>query len=130
MSVTEAIAAWREPEVAEAWAMALIAIEQAYAPLLASDPLPIGAITAACGAWHFMLNNSDGISGGLLPYAIRGRNDAAGARCLLHMTGGVLTNYSEDRFLTDLALLMAVRPLLGQPPSAADPEAAPPGDPS
>jgi hypothetical protein len=109
MSVTEAIVTWRQAEIAEAWSMALLVIEESYAQLLGGEPLPFGWVTARAPPWHFALNNCGETNGGLPPYAIRGRNDRAGASCLLQMGGGALVNYSEDRFLTDLHLLLISR---------------------
>lgn len=128
MSLPEAIVSWSAPTICEAWAAAALAIQNHYEALIATDPLPLGPLTAKIGAWHFMLNNSDEISGGLPPYSIRGRNDEAGAACLLRMRGGSLTNYTEDRFLADLYLASIAQSFRPDPQTGSEREARRPGD--
>jgi hypothetical protein len=98
-----------DPVISEAWTLALTAIADELCPLIDGDPLPLGIVTAKLADWHFTLNNSLEPNGGLAPYAIKGRNDAEGAFCMLTLAGGMLVNYSEDRFICDLRVAMIVR---------------------
>lgn len=109
MTLGEAITAWNAKGICECWSAALLAIEESYAAILCDGDLPAGWVTARAGPWFLCLNNADVPSGGLAPYQISGRHDEAGARCLLSMGGGRLSNYSEDRFLADLYLVSIAR---------------------